>query len=472
MERPGALWLHSGDPDGGAGGTSYVAAEPALWLRGRGDVFEVLPGPLGDRGWGDRVRRADPETGGAFDRLQAIARALRRHPQAVGVARRFPGGLAGFFSYDLGRRFEDVPDTIESRPGDVPWDFVLGLYDEVLAIDATTGERRVHRLPGHGARVDRATPILPAHPPTVPGSASAPVPEMSQEEHAAAVGAIREAIVAGTIYQANLTLRFRAPSTHPDAPLATFLRLQAGNPAPFAAYLDLPGMTVVSTSPECFLEVGPGGDVVSSPIKGTAGRGSEPDDDAGRRAALLASPKDRAELTMIVDLVRNDLGRVCTLGSVSRAPQLRAERHPTVWHLVADVEGQLAPDRDAFDALRAAFPPGSCIGAPKIRAMAVIEGLERSRRGPYTGAIGWMGADGSMGLSVAIRTLVFREGEVAYGVGGGIVYDSDAEREWAEALLKGRALAGALTPDSGEDAAARRVPGHPVPLTSHTAKGN
>jgi len=472
MERPGALWLHSGDPDGGVGGTSYVAAEPALWLRGRGDVFEVLPGPLGDRGWVARVQRADPGSGGAFQRLQAIARALRRRPQPVGMARRFPGGLAGFFSYDLGRRFEEVPETIPSRPGDVPWDFVLGLYDEVLAIDAATGERRVHRLAGHAGRVDRGTPILPGLPPTVPGSASPPTPEMSQEEHAAAVGAIREAIAAGTIYQANLTLRFRAPSTHPDAPLATFLRLQAGNPAPFAAYLDLPGMTIVSTSPECFLEVGPGGDVVSSPIKGTAGRGDSVADDEERRAALLTSAKDRAELTMIVDLVRNDLGRVCVLGSVSRAPVLRAERHPTVWHLVADVEGELAPGRDAFDALRAAFPPGSCIGAPKIRAMSVIEGLERSRRGPYTGAIGWIGADGAMGLSVAIRTLVFREGEVTYGVGGGIVFDSDPEWEWAEALLKGRALAGALAADPPEDAARSGIPGRPVPLTSPALAGN
>jgi len=186
---------------------------------------------------------------------------------------------------------------------------------------------------------------------------------------------------------------------------------------------------------------------------------------------LLDSTKDRAELSMIVDLVRNDIGRVCVPGSVDRSPHLAAEAHPSVWHLVGDVHGRLAPGRDAFDLLRSSFPPGSCIGAPKIRAMSVLEDLELSRRGPYTGALGWIGADGSMALSVAIRTLVFREGQVSYGVGGGIVFDSCAQSEWREALLKGLALARALRPsttehltwtDTGqrsESRAAREVPG-------------
>jgi para-aminobenzoate synthetase component 1 len=460
VERPGALWLDSGTPDGGEAGTSYVAAEPALWLRGRGNVLEVLPGPLGDRGWAARVAAADPGVGSAFERLQAIHQeTLARLPAAVGADARFGGGLAGFFAYDLGRSFEDVPASIPERASDVPWDFVLGLYDEVLSIDGTTGERRMHRLPGAPHRLDRHTPLLPTPLPAAPGAARLPEPEMTRGEHAASVAAIREHIAAGTIYQANLTLRFRAPSTHPGGPLATFLRLQSKNPAPYAAYLDLPGVAVVSTSPECFLSLTPRGEVLSRPIKGTAPRGVTAAEDMAHRARLLASEKDRAELTMIVDLVRNDLGRVCRPGTVSRAPDLLCEAHPTVWHLVADVRGLLAPGRGAFDVLRASFPPGSCIGAPKIRAMEVIEGLERSRRGPYTGAIGWLGADGSLGMSVAIRTLVFREGEVSYGVGGGIVFDSDADLEWEEALLKGRALADALSTAS-------------MPLTSRLTAGN
>lgn len=457
IERPGAIWLDSGRPEGSAPGWSYVAVEPAAWLRGRGDELELLPGPLGDRGWLERVRALDPGEGGAYERLQAIGRGLHRWSpplRAVGPAR-FTGGLAGFFSYDLGRRFERLDERLPE--GTVPWDFVLGLYDEVLAIDGRTGARRVFRLRGTPPRLDRDAPLADAGL-DVPGALAAPTPEMSREEHAAAVQAIREHIVAGTIYQANLTLRFRAPSAHPGAARATFLRLQRTNPAPYSAWLDLPGLSIVSTSPECFLEVDAAGNAVSRPIKGTRPRGLGPDD-ARARAELLASGKDRAELTMIVDLVRNDLGRVCALGSVSRAPGLRCEGHPTVWHLVADVEGRLRPDADAFDLLRAAFPPGSCVGAPKIRAMDVIESLERSRRGPYTGAIGWIGADGAMGLSVAIRTLLFREGQVEYGVGGGIVYDSESAAEWDEALLKGTALARALLTSGREITLTTQAPG-------------
>jgi len=147
---------------------------------------------------------------------------------------------------------------------------------------------------------------------------------------------------------------------------------------------------------------------------------------------------------MIVDLVRNDIGRVCIPGSVNREAELLAEAHPSVWHLVGEARGQLSPGHDAFDLIRAAFPPGSCIGAPKVRAMQVLEGLERSRRGPYTGALGWIGLDSSAALSVTIRTLCFTGERVSYGVGGGIVYDSTPEDEWQEALLKGRALSDAL----------------------------
>lgn len=460
VERPGAIWLDTGAPEGQRAGSSYIAAEPAVWLRGRGQVLEILPGPLGDRGWVDRIASADPATGFAFDRLKAIQTRIRVPGLTeLGGKGSFRGGLAGFFSYDLGREFESVPTELPTRSSDVPWEFVLGLYDEVLAVDGQTGERRVFRLPGSARRIDLHTPLLPVHLPDAPGAARAPEPEMSKEEHTSAVQAIRDHIAAGTIYQANLTLRFRAPSTHPRAPIATFLRLQRANPAPFAAFLDLPGLALVSTSPECFLALEPSGRVVSQPIKGTAPRGVDLVHDTSLREQLLRSEKDRAELTMIVDLVRNDLGRVCALGSVSRAPELRGEAHPTVWHLVADVEGQMRPGYDALDLLRASFPPGSCIGAPKIRAMAVIDELEKSRRGPYTGAIGWLGADGSLGLSVAIRTLVFREGEVSYGVGGGIVYDSDADQEWEEALLKGKALAQALGAAS-------------MPLTSRLCAGN
>lgn len=385
-----------------------VDCAPALWLRGVGDRLEITAGPDGDRGFLARVAALDPASGLAWDRLVAIGRGLEG-----------AGGLAGFFSYDLGRRFERLPELL---PVELPWDFVVGLYD--------------------GGRPDPSPPqpseVLLA------GVDAPPTPDITADEHRAGVEAIREHIRAGTIYQANLTFRLRAPASDPRAPLATWLRLRAENPAPWAAYMDLPGVTLVSASPESFLEVDGTGRVTSRPIKGTTARHADAQADAASRSALLRSGKDRAELSMIVDLVRNDLGRVCVPGSVDRNPALALEQHPTVWHLVGEVTGQLAEDRDAWDLLRAAFPPGSCIGAPKIRSMAVLESLETTRRGPYTGAMGWIGFDGRASLSVAIRTIVFSGGEASFGVGGGIVFDSVAEAEWDEALLKGRALERAL----------------------------
>ena len=451
--RPGGLWLETAQGQEGKPAWSYVCAEPAVWLRGSGGILEVLDGPQGNRGWLKRVTRADPGPGDAFERLQTISRRLSISPPTRDLnvdegPPPFRGGFAGCFSYDLGRRFEDLPSRLDPE---VPWDFLLGLYDEVLAVCPSTGELRHEGLPGscgHLLQLWQDSADEESRHPFYSAGITGPLrSELDQASHRAAVEQIREHICAGTIYQANLTFRFRAPCPDPEAALATFLRLRENNPAPYAAYLELPGSTIVSTSPENFLELHPSGFVRSRPIKGTTSR-EQPGsgEDRAARTALLNSVKDRAELAMIVDLVRNDIGRVCRPGSVNRNRELVAEAHPSLWHLVGDVTGQLGEGRDAFDLLRDCFPPGSCIGAPKLRAMEIVEGLEASRRGPYTGAIGWIGLDGTMCLSVAIRTMVFGEGAVSFGVGGGIVYDSVAEAEWQEALLKGRALASALQP--------------------------
>ena len=473
---PGALWLETDgiSPDRAR---TFLSAEPALWIRGAGNFLEIVPGPAGERGWLQRFRDADPGPGDAFERLQGIARRLRISPPNEAVAGSkssptFRGGLAGCFSYDLGRRFEDLPSLLDPE---LPWDFLLGLYDEVLVISGRNGDFQHHRLPGAPCHLlehwHEAANAPPWHPPLDAGVQGGLAPEIDESSHARAVDTIREHICEGTIYQANLTLRFRGTCPDPSSPLAAFLRLLRDNPAPYAAYINLPGTTLVSTSPEGFLELHEKGQVRSQPIKGTSARVlDDPAADQAACEALLASAKDRAELAMIVDLVRNDVGRVCTPGSVDRNPLLLAEAHPSVWHLVGDVQGQLAQGRDAFDLLRACFPPGSCIGAPKVRAMSILEQLEQSRRGPYTGAIGWVGLDSTMCLSVAIRTLVFRGNQVSYGVGGGIVYDSNAKDEWNEALLKGQALAAALLPEESSSTspphAREHVPGITAPLTS------
>ena len=266
--------------------------------------------------------------------------------------------------------------------------------------------------------------------------------------------AIRAAIARGDIYQANLTRRLSTSFQADPWPL--YRALRTGDPALFAAYLDLgaegpsggesaPGTAqrrgrraIVSASPEPFLSVDRSGLVATDPIKGTRPRGATPEEDRVLAAELLASAKDRAENVMIVDVLRNDLGRVCRPGSV-RVPRLcRLERTAAVQHLVSTVTGRLAPGRDAFDLLAASFPGGSITGAPKIRAMEILEELEPVRRGPYTGAALWLGPDGAMASSILIRTFVADGARLSLNVGGGITWRSDPAAEWDETVAKAR----------------------------------
>jgi para-aminobenzoate synthetase component 1 len=251
------------------------------------------------------------------------------------------------------------------------------------------------------------------------------------------VGRALEYIRAGDIFQVNFSQRFRAGGD--PNPLDLFERLAEISPAPFSALLRWGDDAIVSASPEWFYTIA-GDRIVTRPIKGTRPRGADPESDAALRAELLASAKDRAELTMIVDLERNDLGRICRYGTVRVTDALRVETYAQVHHLVATVEGELRPEVTPADAIRAIFPGGSITGAPKIRAMEIIDELEPCRRGPYTGAIGFLGRDGSARFNIAIRTLVVEGGSVSYHAGGGIVADSDPASEYEETLHKGRGL--------------------------------
>ena len=249
---------------------------------------------------------------------------------------------------------------------------------------------------------------------------------------------MREYIIAGDIFQANLSQRFQSALTEP--PFALYRRLRKRNPAPFAAYLAFDDLAVLSASPERFLRLDQKRLVETRPIKGTRPRGLGPMHDAALGRALAESAKDRAENVMIVDLLRNDLSRVCRPGTV-RVPELFAlEHHPTVHHLVSTVLGELAPGADAVDLIRAAFPGGSITGAPKVRAMEIIAELEPTQRGVYCGSIGYLSATGAMDTSIVIRTYLALGGEVYFQAGGGIVADSDVELEYRETLDKARAL--------------------------------
>jgi para-aminobenzoate synthetase component 1 len=265
----------------------------------------------------------------------------------------------------------------------------------------------------------------------------------TKDKYLTAIRRAKAYIAAGDIYQVNLSQRFSGPL--PVPPFDLYTRLRARNPAPFAAFLDFGEMQILSSSPERFLQVeARTRQVRTRPIKGTRPRGNTPEQDADLGRELLLSEKDRAELVMIVDLERNDLGRVCETGSVHVPELMVLERDPTVHHLVSTVAGRLPPERNRMDLLRAMFPGGSITGAPKIRAMEIIAELEPTRRGVYTGSIGWLGFTGDMDLNIAIRTFVVRDGMAHFQVGGGIVADSDPEEEYEETLHKGRALMEAL----------------------------
>ena len=411
----------------------------------------------------DPIAVIDTPAAGA-DPFATARRALGRL-SAISIgdpeAPRFAGGLVGFLGYDLGRRLETLP-SLALVDQDLPA-LRLALHDWVVAWDRRLGRAW---LAGRAVddRPDRLAPRLAAMRERLVTPARAPVAGVPDEPrdrrllfrsgldrraYEAGVGEVREAIARGEIYQANLTRRLETPFR--DDPWPLYRRLRTGDPALFAAFLDLGASpatgaprAIVSASPEPFLSLTADGAVATDPIKGTRPRGRDRDDDRRLARELLASAKDRAENVMIVDVLRNDLGRVCVPGSV-RVPRLcRLERTATVQHLVSTVTGRLQAGRDAFDLLMASFPGGSITGAPKIRAMQLLEAMEPVRRGPYTGAAGWIGADGAMQTSILIRTFVADGERLTLHVGGGVTWRSDPAAEWDETVAKARGPLGAI----------------------------
>ena len=356
-----------------------------------------------------------------------------------------------------------APDPRDSRLPDIR----LALYDTAVTVDNRTGRIGLWAwdLLGEGRpaaerrcrawrkALDRAVRAPRAASKTT-RSMGPPTSSFDRDAYLATVRRVLEFIAAGDVFQVNLSQRFTAPGRFD--PLDLYLRLKEKSPAPFAAFLHWKDLAVVSASPESFYRTR--GDVlVTRPIKGTRPRGLDQDDDNRLVAELLASPKDRAELTMIVDLERNDLGRVCEYGSVIVRDPLTIESFAQVHHLVATVEGRLRPDAGPVDVIRALFPGGSITGAPKIRAMEIIDELEPNRRSLYTGAIGYLSRGGSSAFNIAIRTILVEGDRASFQVGGGIVADSDPEAEYEETLAKGRGMLAVLHPGNrGEESGGER----------------
>jgi para-aminobenzoate synthetase component I len=402
----------------------------------------------------------------AFASARRLIARLAPHVTTDPSAPPFIGGLAGFLGYDLGRRFERLP-SVALADQELPM-LRLALHDWVVAWDRRDGrawlggravDEQLGRLDRRLAAV-RERLVEPSVDPTVSSGRDRDIAGielrsgLDRAAYEAGVESIRRSIADGQIYQANLTRRLAAPFRGDPWPL--YRQLRTGDPALFAAFVDLgpnpltgAPRAIISASPEPFLSLTAAGRVETNPIKGTRPRGRDREDDRRLARELLLSAKDRAENVMIVDVLRNDLGRVCRPGSV-RVPRLcRLERTAAVQHLVSTVTGQLALGRNVFDLLAASFPGGSITGAPKIRAMELLEQLEPVRRGPYTGIAGWIGPDGAMGTSILIRTFVADGERLSLHVGGGITWRSDPSEEWDETVAKARGPLGAIGAHEG-----------------------
>ncbi|MGA8848630.1 MAG: aminodeoxychorismate synthase component I [Dehalococcoidia bacterium] len=467
-DRPYSFFLDSGMDPQRLGRYSFLGSEPFLVMNSRGSEITLIRG-----------REQEVQHGNPFDAMGKLLEVYKLDHCPAPVP--FLGGVVGYFSYDLCNFIERLPSTaIDDLK--LPESY-FAFYDTIVAFDhleekaylVATGFPQMEegqRLRRARMRLDEMKNWLYSSHSVTAVSRS---PEQSEgeakqsrdrdclvttaprndrqnkeitlksnfthEEYKKAVNRVREYIAAGDVFQVNLSQRFKADLEIP--PYELYKRLRIVNPAPFASYLNFPGVAIVSASPERFLKVQ--SDLVETrPIKGTRPRGRDPVEDESLAQELTHSAKDRAENMMIVDLERNDLGRVCRYGTVKVTELAILETFPTVFHLTSTVVGRLRRGKSNIDLLKATFPGGSITGAPKVRAMEIIDELEPTKRSVYTGSIGYLSFNEDMDINIVIRTFLIKEGKAYFQVGGGIIYDSDPEGEYIETLDKAKALIKAL----------------------------
>jgi anthranilate synthase component 1 len=426
---------------------SFVGFEPEVIVRGLGDRFEE------QRADGLRVRIVN-------DPWQALREALAayRPPKQLPWLPRFWGGAVGFVSYDAVRRFEPTVQGKHAATAANEPQFGFSIAGTVLIFDNLRHTVRVvvpARIDDHEdlrdtyaaavARIDRAQErllqpqrlrVMPA--PQRDRPVVMPVSSFDRAGFCAAVDRCKEHIRAGDIFQVVLSQRFRTPCAGVD-PFDVYRALRVINPSPYMYFLRLAQLRIAGASPEVMVRLEQG-DAVVRPIAGTRPRGTNDADDQRIERELFADPKEVAEHVMLVDLGRNDLGRISVPGSVHVTERMICERYSHVMHITSNVQGKLSPGRDAIDVLRATFPAGTLSGAPKVRAMQIIEELEPEPRGVYGGAIGYLGFDGNMDLAISIRTVVEQGGELLVQAGAGIVEASQPELEYEETINKARAV--------------------------------
>jgi anthranilate synthase component 1 len=384
----------------------------------------------------------------ADELLNALRRALSRSPRPLPELDTAPlaGGLVGYTSYDVVRYFERLPKRAAPLPHAPPLLHYAAPASLLVFDHLTRALALLHSGPDAERAALRREVIACLRGPMPAAAARAggysePVAALGRDEFIAGTRRAQEYIAAGDVYQLVLSTRFAG--RHDLDPFQAYRALRLVNPSPYMYYCELGGLTVVGSSPEALVRLS-GTHAEMRPIAGTRPRSGEQGPDEARAAELLADPKENAEHVMLVDLARNDLGRVACAGSVRVEPYRAIERYSHVMHIVSGVHGQLAPGRDAFDLFAAAFPAGTLVGAPKVRAMEIIEELEPVRRGLYGGTVGYFGARGAMDQAITIRTLVFHGDEYSYQAGAGIVAESVPAAEHDEVLAKSAAAVQAL----------------------------
>jgi para-aminobenzoate synthetase component 1 len=426
-QLPWCVFLDSGQVTASGARYDVLSAEPKVRLTSKGYSTQIIAED------GRVLHSADDP----FDLVRRYLGPPRPAPKDLP----FAGGAIGYFGYDLARRIERLPDTGKEEIG-MP-DMAIGIYDWAAIVDHRDQRtwivdyRDRDRIQRWKELVEPTDVVTPAVYSSHFSVTSAVKPDITPDAYATAFERIKRYIRDGDCYQVNLTQRFSA--TAEGQPWDAYRHLRDLNPAPFSAYFAIEEGAVLSSSPERFLQL-IDDKVETRPIKGTRSRGKSREQDQQLMDELKNSVKDKAENVMIVDLLRNDLGKSCAVGSV-RVPNLfELQSFATVHHLVSTVCGRLAEGKDALALLRGCFPGGSITGAPKLRAMEIIEELETCRRSVYCGSIGYIGFDGRMDTNIAIRTLVFSDCHLYCWAGGGIVYDSDLDAEYQESWDKAAAM--------------------------------
>ena len=428
-EQPWSVFLDSGRPMIGQGRYDLLACDPTISLVTQGGQTEIRNA--------DRTFVTSND-----DPLTLLQGYLREFKTSDQIALPFGGGAIGYFSYDLGRRLEQLP--VLANDSDQLPEMVVGIYDWVVVVDHHEQRSWLIRAGFDSRTSDLWNSLIErfSHcdetPYLTPFEVVSEIESnMSRQQYADAFNQVQRFIRDGDCYQVNLAQRFTVATQ--GSPWLAYKQLRKLNPAPFAAYLNTPSAQVLSSSPERFLAVSQG-TVETRPIKGTVPRGATPEDDLAQKEILRQSIKDHAENLMIVDLLRNDLSKSCALGSVTVPNLFEVESYATVHHLVSTIQGSLAADKDAVDLLRGCFPGGSITGAPKLRAMEIIEALEPDRRGVYCGSMGYIGFNGNMDTNIAIRTMEHIDGTMRFWAGGGVVSDSVLDSEYQETFHKAKAM--------------------------------